>query len=69
MEAPSDGTPALGLVASTEGLYRALWTVAVGYALATAIWGVVLAPFNSFDDHIARSVAIGVALLRSPLGP
>ncbi|CAA9489283.1 MAG: hypothetical protein AVDCRST_MAG45-641 [uncultured Solirubrobacterales bacterium] len=51
-----------GIVEATERLYRALFTAALVYGLGTALWGLVIAPFNAFHDHAARSVGIGVAL-------
>jgi len=51
-----------GIVEATERLYRALFAAAIAYALGTALWGVVIAPFNAFHDHHLRSVGIGVAL-------
>lgn len=52
-----------GIVEATEGLYRALFTAAVGFALGTALWGLVLTPFNAFNDHQVRSVGIGLGLV------
>lgn len=52
-----------GIVEATERLYRSLFTAAVGFALGTAAWGIVIAPFNRFNDHHARSILIGAALV------
>lgn len=52
-----------GLVNATERLYRSLFTAAVGFALGAAAWGMVIAPFNSFNDHAGLSLGLGVALL------
>lgn len=54
---------ASGIVEATEGLYRALFTAAVSFALAMAVWGLVIAPFNGFDHHLGRSIAIGSVLV------
>lgn len=52
-----------GLVNATERLYRSLFTAAVGFAVGTAAWGMVIAPFNGFNDHIVRSLGLGTVLL------
>lgn len=52
-----------GIVEATERLYRSLFTGAVAFALAMAVWGVAIAPFNGFHDHHERSVALGVVLV------
>lgn len=51
---------ASGLVEATERLYRSLFTAAVGFAVGAAAWGLVIAPFNGFDHHGPRSLALGV---------
>ena len=51
-----------GLVDATERLYRSLFTAAAAFALSMAIWGIVIAPFNSFHHHAPRSVMLGLAL-------
>ena len=53
----------VGLVEATERLYRSLFTAAVSFALGTALWGVVIAPFNGFNDHKAVSLGLGIALI------
>jgi len=57
-----------GIVEATERLYRSLFTGAVGFALAMAVWGVAIAPFNAFHDHQLRSVVLGVVLTVGGLG-
>lgn len=52
-----------GIVEATERLYRSLFTAAVGFGVAMAAWGLVIAPFNGFNDHHGRSVVVGLALL------
>lgn len=54
---------ATGIVEATEGLYRALFTAAVSFALGMAVWGLVIAPFNGFNHHQGRSVLIGLVLV------
>lgn len=51
-----------GLVEATERLYRSLFSGAVGFAAATAVWGLVIAPFNGFRDEHAGSIALGLVL-------
>jgi DNA-binding CsgD family transcriptional regulator len=51
------------LVESTERLYRALFTTAVGYGLGTAIWALVIAPFNSYDHNLGRTLVVGVVVV------
>ncbi len=59
---------ATGLVESTERLYRALFAIAVGYALATSAWGLILAPFNHFQgDHLRESALMSAATIASAL--
>lgn len=53
---------ASGIVEATERLYRSLFTAAIGFGLGMAIWGVIIAPFNGFDHHRVRSLAIGAGL-------
>jgi hypothetical protein len=36
---------------------------AMAYALGSVAWGLVIAPFNSFDHHHFRSVVLGAGLL------
>lgn len=57
-----------GIVEATERLYRSLFTGAVGFALAMAVWGVAIAPFNAFHDHQLKSVVLGVVLSVGGLG-
>ena len=57
----------VGLVEATERLYRSLFTAAVGFALGTALWGIVIAPFNGFNDHAALSLGLGVVLAAAAL--
>jgi hypothetical protein len=35
----------------------------MAYALGSVAWGLVIAPFNSFDHHHSWSVALGAGLL------
>jgi DNA-binding CsgD family transcriptional regulator len=56
-----------GLVEATERLYRSLFTAAVGFAVGASIWGLVIAPFNGFDHHDLRSLALGLLLLGASL--
>lgn len=53
----------VGIVEATERLYRSLFTAAVGFAVAMAAWGVVIAPFNAFNHHHIRSVTLGTVLV------
>ena len=57
----------VGLVEATERLYRSLFTAAIGFALGTALWGMVIAPFNGFNDHAALSLGLGVILAAAAL--
>ncbi len=50
------------VVQATEALYRKLFAITAGFALAMPILGLALAPFNRYDHHLARSLAIGAAL-------
>ena len=52
----------LALVEAADRLYRSLFAAAVGFAWSTAAWGLVIAPFNDFQDHIERSIALGLVL-------
>ncbi len=52
----------VGLVEATERLYRSLFTAAVGFAVGTALWGMVIAPFNGFNDHAGLSLGLGAVL-------
>lgn len=52
-----------GLVNATERLYRSLFTAAVGFAVGTSTWGMVIAPFNGFNDHVGLSLGLGAVLL------
>jgi hypothetical protein len=45
-----------------------LWDLALLFTLATIIWGLVLVPFNAFNDHPIRSALIGLAFLWAALG-
>lgn len=56
-----------GLVEATERLYRSLFTVAVGFAVGAAVWGLVIAPFNGYDHHLALSLGLGVVLVAAYL--
>lgn len=58
----------LGLVEATERLYRSLFAAAVGFAVGTALWGMVIAPFNGFNDHAGLSLGLGVVLAVVALG-
>lgn len=51
------------IVAETEALYERLFLVAALFAVGTTCWGLVIAPFNSFDHHLPRSLVLGGALL------
>lgn len=51
-----------GLVEATERLYRSLFSAAIGLGFGTALWGMVIAPFNGFNDHSALSLALGAIL-------
>ncbi len=53
----------VGIVEATERLYRSLFTAAVGFAVAMASWGVAIAPFNAFQEHHGRSIALGAVLV------
>lgn len=53
----------VGLVEATERLYRSLFTAAVGFAVGTALWGMVIAPFNGFNDHAGLSLGLGGILV------
>lgn len=57
----------VGLVEATERLYRSLFTAAVGFALGTALWGLVIAPFNGFDHHRVLSLGLGLVLVGASL--
>jgi DNA-binding CsgD family transcriptional regulator len=57
-----------GLVEATERLYRSLFTAAVAFALGTALWGMVIAPFNGFSDHAALSLVLGGLLATVSIG-
>lgn len=57
-----------GIVEATERLYRSLFTAALAFAVAMAAWGVAIAPFNAFHDHLLRSVVLGVVLSVGGLG-
>jgi DNA-binding CsgD family transcriptional regulator len=52
-----------GVVEATERLYRTLFAAALGFSVGAAAWGLVIAPFNSYNHHHARSVALGAGLL------
>ncbi len=52
-----------GLVESTERLYRTLFALAVGFGVATAALGLIIAPLNAYDHATGRSMVIGAALL------
>lgn len=54
-----DGT---AVVAASERLYQTLFTVALGFGCATALWGVVLAPFNSYRPSGTDTVVFGAVL-------
>lgn len=56
-----------GLVEATERLYRSLFTAAIVFALGTALWGMVLAPFSGFNDHAALSLGLGMVLVAAAL--
>lgn len=56
-------TTASGIVEATERLYRTLFAAALGFACAAAAWGLVIAPFNSFERHRSASVVLGFVLL------
>ncbi len=60
-ERSEDGN-AIGLVDASERLYRTLFSTAAAFGLATALWGIILAPFNAFQHHHVRSVLLGTAL-------
>jgi len=60
---------AAGLVEATERLYRSLFTAAVAFGATAAGWGLLIAPFNSFNDHPERSLALGVGTRRHHLLP
>ncbi len=60
-------TDAASLVEATERLYRSLFTAAIGLALGTALWGMVITPFNGYNDHQLLSLGLGV-LLVAPYG-
>jgi DNA-binding CsgD family transcriptional regulator len=51
------------LVAATERLYRSLFAAAIGLALAMSLWGMAIAPFNSFNGHAGLSLALGALLV------
>jgi len=51
------------LVDATERLYRSLFAAALAFAVGTVAWGLVIAPFNGYNDHVQRSVVLGVVLL------
>jgi len=57
-----------GVVGLTDGLYEALFTAAVGYAVLTAAWGLVIAPFNRFRAEHTTSLVVGVAVLALAIG-
>jgi len=52
----------VGLVEATERLYRSLFAAAVGFAVGTTLWGMVIAPFNGFNDHAGLSLGLGGCL-------
>lgn len=51
-----------GIVDATERLYRSLFTAAASYAVAMALWGLVIAPFNAFRSEHLTSVLLGVVM-------
>jgi DNA-binding CsgD family transcriptional regulator len=51
--------PGTGIVEATERLYRTLFTAASGFAVASVVWGLVIAPLNDFNHHVPRSIVIG----------
>ncbi len=53
----------VGIVEATERLYRSLFTAAVGFAVAMALWGLAIAPFNGFQEHHGRSIVLGAVLV------
>lgn len=53
----------LGLVEATDRLDRGFLSLALLYAAATAVLGILVAPFNSYDHDHARSLIIGIVLL------
>lgn len=61
-------TRAAGIVQATERLYRSLFAAALVFALGTAVWGLVIAPFNGFNHHHARSLVIGGVVAAGTLG-
>jgi DNA-binding CsgD family transcriptional regulator len=60
-DVPNRGGEAI--VDATEGLYQALFGVAIGYGVISTAWGVAIAPFNRYDQRPVASVLLGVALL------
>src|SRR5207247_366998 len=50
-----------GIVEATERLYRSLFAAALAFTAGAAAWGLVIAPFNRFDAHVAGSVLEGLA--------
>ena len=52
-----------GVVEVTERLYRSLFAAATGFAAGAVAWGMVIAPFNGYQDHTGRSLLLGGTLL------
>ncbi|HET7443103.1 MAG TPA: helix-turn-helix transcriptional regulator [Solirubrobacterales bacterium] len=49
----------LGLVGATERLYRSLFAGALALLVVVSVWGIAIAPFNDFNDHLGLSLALG----------
>jgi hypothetical protein len=43
--------------------FALLWSVALAASVLLVVWGMVIAPFNDFNDHLARSLLVGAFLL------
>lgn len=50
---------AYGIANATERLYASLFSAATAFALVTALWGLVISPFNDFNDDLFRSALLG----------
>lgn len=56
------------LAALLDTLRNRLFTAALWFAMAMAAWGLAIAPFNAYNDHQGRSVALGAAQLAVWIG-
>ena len=59
----SDDVLTYGFVEATDRLNHSFLSLALLYGLATAVLGVIIAPFNRYDSDVARSELIGIAVM------